>query len=1028
MENEFYNLTHRQKEIWYMEKLYPNTSIGVIGGIFRMKGITDFSLFSRAINNFIKNNDAMRFRLLEVEGEAKQYVSEFKPCDIEFMDFSNKPIEEFYAWEQEQTLKPMELIDTPLFRFVMMKFSEDEGGFYIKIHHTISDAWSMTILVNEIAENYFALKNGTYEDKEKPSYISYIKKEEEYNNTERCKKDKEYWMKKYEEEPEIARLKEKTTKNISTKAKRKTFVLPDKLCKKIYEYSKENKISVFSMYMTALSIYINRIKGKNKINVGTIILNRADKAEKNTMGMFVTTAPVLLDIDNNDNFMNFSKNVTKEMMSLMRHQSYPFDVLQEEVREKFKMDEVLYDVVLSYQNAKFLDKNSENEYKTRWSFCGHQTSSLIIHINDRDNDNKLIVDYDYLADLFYDKEIEFIHKHIEAVLWHALDNPQKPMKNLNMVSEKERNKLLYGFNNTDVDYEKDATVYELIEKTAKENPDKKAIVFEDSIITYKELMDKSNIVARKLKEYGIEPNTIVGIMANRSIDMMVSLLGIIKSGAAYLPIDPEYPQDRIEYMLSDSKAKILLTENKYKDSIKNENIEKLIIDDKEFYVGSNESLGVVNKPDDLLYMIYTSGSTGLPKGVMLTHKNVNNFVKGMCDVIDFSPNKNIASVTTISFDIFVLESWLALQKGLTIVLANEDEQNNSKSFNEMCVKNDVNMVQTTPSRMGILTGNKKYLDFAENITDFMVGGEPFPKDLLDRLKSISKAKIYNVYGPTETTVWSSVKDLTNENKINIGRPIANTKMYIFDSNMNLCPIGIMGDLYIGGDGLAKGYFEREELNKDRFIKNPYNPDEIIYKTGDLAKWMANGEIIHLGRSDSQVKIRGYRIELGDIEKNIMLYENIKNVAIKIFDNKYIVAYVIADLKIDFTKLKRELQKKLPQYMIPNKFIVLEKFSYTPNGKIDYKGLPKPDFEIENNEIILPSNETEKILYDVIKKVLNLETLSITDDFLEVGADSLSFLNIQTELFIYDFGLTTQNFYEYSNIQELAKFIDQKGIN
>ena len=1024
---QLYPLTYSQKSIWYTEKLYPETSLGIVAGTFRFKDNIDYTVLEKAINIFVKNNEALRTRIIEENGEVNQCYVPYEPFSVEFKDFSNVDVQELYDWEVEQTRIPFNLVKSQLFEFTMIKVSDNEGGYYIKMHHLISDAWSMTIVGNEIMNNYLGILNNNEYDIDKPTYAEYIKNYAEYKNSEKFKKDREYWVNKYDIAPEVTTLKPRTTKENSTASNRKTFVLPEKLCKKMYEYSLENKVSIFAMYMTALSMYMHRVTGKEKLNLGTILLNRSNRAEKNTMGMFVETLPVALDIKGTDNFNDLSKNVTMDMMGVMRHHKYPFELIQEELRHKYNFDDVLYDIVLSYQNAKFLDKNEEIDFKTRWHFAGYQSNALTIHINDRESENKLIIDYDYITELFYDKEIDFLHDHIIRLLWHALDNPVKELNKLEMVSETEKQKILVDFNKTETDYPKDKVVHEIIEETAKRLESKIAVISNGESITYGELNRRANIVANKLRESGIKPNDIVGLLINRSVNMMVGLLGIMKSGAAYLPIDPEYPEERINYMLTDSKAKFLLTEESMNELIKNFDVSKYYIE-KDFTSGNEENPSIVNTPGDLVYVIYTSGSTGNPKGVMLKHKNINNLIQATSNIVDFDKNKVIVSVTTICFDIFVVESWLALQKGLTIVLASEREQNIPQLFNELCIENKVNIVQSTPSRIDLLTSTENAIGYIKNVTDFILGGEPFPEILLRKLKNISKSNIYNGYGPTETAVYSSIKDLTNESIINIGKPVANTQYYILDKTLNLCPIGMIGDLYIGGEGLSRGYFGKDELTAEKFIQNPYKENDVIYNTGDLARWMGNGEVCHMGRSDFQVKIRGYRIELGDIEKNILQNEAIKKAVVKVFYSKYIVAYLVLRNELSINEIKKDLQKKLPHYMLPSRYIILEELPYTPNGKINSKKLPEPNFAEEDKKILLPSDDTEKILYDVIKNVLEVENLSIDDNFLEVGADSLAFLRVQTELFIYDFGLTTQDFYENPTIQELANFIKQKGGN
>ena len=477
-------------------------------------------------------------------------------------------------------------------------------------------------------------------------------------------------------------------------------------------------------------------------------------------------------------------------------------------------------------------------------------------------------------------------------------------------------------------------------------------------------------------------------------------------------------------MIEDSNIKFLLTKQSVMKKFDNlPNTISVDLDSK-IYLKPNKNLEVVNSPDDLAYIIYTSGSTGKPKGVMLTQKNVNNFIKGTSSLINF--DNTIVSVTTMCFDIFVLESLLPLQKGLKIVIANESEQNIPKLLNELCIKNNVKMIQTTPARMSLLLSDLDNLDYIKNLSVIMLGGEPFPYKLLEQLKNLTNAKIYNMYGPTETTVWSSIKNLSAINTINIGKPIANTQMYILDKNLNILPIGVSGDLYIGGDGLSKGYLGREKLTAQKFINNPYIKDDVIYNTGDVAKWLPNGEIDCLGRSDSQVKLRGLRIELGEIEKQILSFANIENSAACIktdsSDRQFLCAYFTSKERISVSELKNYLSKFLPNYMIPSFLIQLEKFKYTPNGKVDKKSLPMPDIS-KNNNVILPKTKTEQIVAQIWEELLGLSPISVDENFFNIGGDSILSLKMQIELLNKDINISYADIFKYNTIKDLSKRID-----
>ena len=506
--------------------------------------------------------------------------------------------------------------------------------------------------------------------------------------------------------------------------------------------------------------------------------------------------------------------------------------------------------------------------------------------------------------------------------------------------------------------------------------------------------------------------------------MIVGLLAILKCGATYLPIDPEYPSERISYMLENSnvntvlissitdeaipvkytKVNIELSTSIYKENEENESNPDIYID-----------------PKSIAYLIYTSGSTGKPKGVTISNKSLANFVEGMKHIIDFSPKKVMVSLTTICFDIFGLELWCSLTYGQTLVVANEIEQNVPEELNKLCLNNKVNMIQTTPSRYSNLLEDKKYIDFLKNITDIMVGGETLTKSLLAYLKENSSANIYNMYGPTETTIWSTVKDMTNTDVITVGKPIINTQCYILDENKKLLPPYTPGELYIGGNGVSNGYLNRKTLTEEKFIKSPFSDDSIIYNTNDLAYYNNEGEIVHLGRTDLQVKIRGYRIELGEIENRIINFGSITNaVVLPDNDNKYLSCYFVAKEPEKTSKLISYLLKYLPNYMIPAYFRQLDEIPLTPNGKIDRKSLPKID---TSDSLELAKTKTEKIISSILSEMLETEKIDINTPFLSLGLDSLGLLQVQTALLSYNLNITTQSFYRYPSIKKLAKRID-----
>lgn len=1030
MNKNLYELTNAQKSIWQTSEFYKGMSIENITGSVIVSQKVNFDALKKAINLFVKNNDSFRLKFIIENDIVKQYVDDYKEFDIEtVLVSSDKDIKNL---ERQMCDTPFETLENFLFDFKLFKFEDGHGGFIINAHHLISDAWTAGLVVNEIMGYYESMQNSNNISQElNPSYIEYIESENKYLNSEKFEKDKAFWNEMFNTAPEVATIPSFVSDATdSCKSKRKQFTIPKETISLINDFCKNNKASVFNFFMGIFSLYLSRVSGLDEFVIGTPILNRSNFKEKQTTGMFISTIPFKVSMDNTKSFGEFIADMASNFSKIYRHQKYPYQYLLKDLRSKDNTIPNLYKLLISYQNVRSNKQSANIPYEARWVSNSYISDDIDVHLYDMNDTGNITLAYDYLIDKYSIDDICFIHARILHIINQILENNEIFLKDIEIVTPDEKRKILYDFNNTKVDYPKDKTITQLFEEQVEKTPDNIAVVFENKQLTYRELNERANSLAFYLRQKGIIRNDIVGIMVNRSLEMIVSILAVLKSGACYIPIDPEYPQDRIEYMLSNSSAKMLLTFESLKDKVSFEN--KLFVELKnDLYNYHKNNLDNINSPEDLAYIIYTSGSTGMPKGVMLKHSNINNFIQGMTDVINFSQQKTIVSVTTISFDIFVLESLLPLQKGLKIVIANENEQTDLNSFNKLCIKNEVNIIQTTPSRFNVLVSNDTYLEYMENITDILVGGESFPKLLLDKLKRVSKANIYNVYGPTETAVWSTVKDLTHSSIITIGKPIANTTCYILDKNKNLLPLFTPGILYIGGAGVSKGYFANSDLTKKRFIKNPYSND-LIYDTGDLAYFNDNGELIHLGRNDFQVKINGHRIEVAEIENEILKIKGIENsVVVKktLPDNhEFLCAYFTSNSEIEINEIRNSLQKKLPKYMVPQYIVKLDKLPYTPNGKIDRKKLPVPELKTDNKEIILPRNNTDKSLISLLSEILNIDNISINDSFFELGGDSLTAINLCTKVYSkLNVQVFVKDVLENPIIKDLSDLIGSKSI-
>lgn len=789
MESNVYNLTNPQKSIWFTEQFYKGTPIENITGCVIVLEKLNLKALQKAINLFVKSNDSFRLKFTVKDDKPLQYLSSFSEFEIENVMVNTD--EDIKDIENEMSNTPFEVLDNLLFSFKTFTFPDGHGGFVITAHHLISDAWTAGLVVNEIMDYYEKIINSQIIDNKNPSYLDYITSEQEYLNSEKFNKDKEFWNEIFKTVPEVATIPsinvENSNSSLSCKAKRKQFVIPKETLNLINEFCKQNKASAFNFFMAVLAIYLSRVSSLDDFTIGTPILNRGNFKEKQTTGMYISTIPFRISINHKIPFAEFLSNISADFSKIFRHQKYPYQYLLEDLRKKDSSIPNLYNILLSYQNVRSNKQTSDINYESSWVGNNFISDDIDIHLYDMNDTGDINIAYDYLISKYSIDDICSIHARFLYIINQVLENNDITLNEIEIVTPDEKKKILYDFNNTSADYPRDKTITQLFEEQVEKTPDNIAVVFEDQKLTYRELNQRANSLASYLRSQKIGRNDIVGIMVNRSLEMIISILAVLKSGACYIPIDPEYPQDRIEYMLNNSNTKLLLTFKRLENKVTFDN--KLFVElDNELYNSNKDNLININKPDDLAYIIYTSGSTGKPKGVMLKHSNINNFIQGMCNVVDFNSRKTIVSVTTISFDIFVLESLLPLEKGLKIVIANENEQNDARLFNSLCLENNVNIIQTTPSRFQVLISDSNELNYLESITDILVGGESFPKMLLEKLQQLTKANIYNVYGPTETTVWSTVKNLTDETSITIGKPISNTRCYILDNNKKPLPV------------------------------------------------------------------------------------------------------------------------------------------------------------------------------------------------------------------------------------------------
>lgn len=1039
MEREYFELTNPQKSIWLTDQMYPDTSIENIGGYITIEDKLNIVALKKSINRFIEKNDSFRFKFDNTSSGIRQYVSTFVPFDIEVIKVNSD--NEVKCITKNIVSTPFDLTNSLLFNFKIFEYPNGHGGFIINAHHIISDAWTAGLLINEIIDNYAFFVNAQETIEEQfPSYIDYIETEKEYLQSERFKKDEAFWLELYKFVPEVAKIP--STKEISSKqsfeAIRKQFNMPKEVIEQIKQYCSSSRTSIYNFFMAIYSIYLNRISGLNEFAIGTPILNRSTFKEKHATGMFISTIPFKVSIEDAYNFSNFTATIAKDTLSMFRHQKYPYTYLLEQLRKENSSIPNLYDILISYQNVRTDTQSSQIAYNTIWAFNGYISDGMNIHIYDLNDTGSLDIAYDYLISRYDEEDIEMFHKRILHIIEQVLENPNILLNNIEIVTPEEKQKLIYDFNNTKIEYDENKTISMLFEEQVKKTPDAIAMVFENQKMTYKQLNEKANSLAYYLRSVGVTNNSVVGVMLNRSFEMIIAILAILKAGGAYIPIDPEYPAERISYMLENSKSKFLLSSNTLKEN--NINVEnQLLVDlNSTIYENNKENLENISTPDDLSYLIYTSGSTGNPKGVMLTQKNLSNFCASMYDKIEYlKDNKtySIVSMTTVSFDIFGFETLVSLTRGLTLFMTNYFEQKITNKLERLIMDNNIDILQTTPSTMKYHLDNLASTKNLSKLKYVMLAGEQLPKSLVSRIKEIApNCKVYNGYGPSETTIFSTVEDVTNLEEITIGRPIGNTQIYLLDKTRNLVPINAVGEIYIAGDGVGKGYHNNIELTTQSFLDNPFGNTSKLYKTGDLGIWLPNGVIKCLGRVDNQIKLRGLRIEIGEIEEIINSFDTSKKLKSAVLvknenGNSSLHAFYSSPTEIAIEELKSYMKSHLPNYMIPNTFTKIDEIPYTPNGKINRKALnfikiDNTDVKAEN--VISPRNELDSLLLNTVKNKLNVTDIGIDQNIFDYGADSLIIINMLTELFQYNLGIKVNDFYQFPTVRQLSNHISSRG--
>ncbi|NBD28395.1 non-ribosomal peptide synthetase, partial [Paenibacillus glycinis] len=833
----------------------------------QLEGRVDRGRVEQALNSLIARHESLRTSFTMADGEVVQIVHPALPFSVS----EKEATEAEAAQEVEAFIRPFDLNAAPLLRVELVQLAPERHLLLIDMHHIIADGVSLGVMVDEFTK--------LYAGEELPAlriqYKDYAAWQQERQFSEAMKEHESYWLETLAGEVPTLQLPTDYPRPTvrSFEGERIGFTLDAALVTGLKRLAEETGTTLYMVLLAAYKVLLSKYTGQEEMIVGSPIAGRAHADVEKLMGVFVNTLALRSYPTGEKTFASFLEEVKACTLLAFEHQEYPFEELvgQLELTRDLSRNP-LFDTMFILQNTEHgvleLPGLRIVPYEQ-----DHRAAKFDLTLQAAERESEIDISMEYSTALFKAETIQRMAAHFRQVLEVVVSEPQAAMKDMGLLSEAERQQILFDFNATTADYPQDKTIHGLFEAQAERTPDNIAVVFGEQQLTYRELNARANQLARVLREKGVQPDRLVGIMAERSLEMIVGIMAILKAGGAYVPLDPSYPAERLTYMLADSQARWLLTTQELAGKVVFEGV-TVRLDRQAQDEGDAGNLEPSSQATNLAYVIYTSGSTGRPKGVMVEQQSVVNFMHSMAERLELSSESAVLAITTFSFDIFVLESVVPLCYGARVVLAMQAEQENPAALAALIVNQQVDVVQMTPSRMQLLqqVPDKGWL---KRLASILIGGEAYPERLLRFLQEQSGARLYNVYGPTETTVWSTMADLTDAEVVVIGQPLDNTRIYIVDAQQRLQPVGVAGELCIAGDGLARGYLNQPELTADKFARDPFQAGARMYKTGDLARWLPDGKLEYLGRIDHQVKIRGYRIELGEIEAQLLGMEAVK---------------------------------------------------------------------------------------------------------------------------------------------------------
>lgn len=1017
-------LSEGQKSLWILQKSSPGLSAYNIPHCFRIYHELDIEKFEQACRFILVQYPILTSVFGEdSEGVPYQSVHPLQSFALQQEDISTLEPDEIIPYLRKKTKEPFSLELGPLMRIHLLLRSEQEHILLITIHHIIFDGSSALLLIRTLLDAYQDLVRG-----KKPeavalstSYGDFVQWEQRMLSSNAGEEHGSYWKQQLSGTLPILNLPTDRPRPSVQSFKGQTYSsrLSPELTRQIKSFAKAHYMNLSVVFLGIFKVLLHRYTGQDDVIVGMPTMVRPQEHFDSLVGYFVNMIPIRSQVLGEQSFSEFIKALQLTLIDGLDHAAYPFPVLVRELNlPRTQANSPVFQVGFFYQN--FLQstniKRIQEQYQGTLSIEVvdgiHQEGEYEFVLEVFEQKDGFVLNTKYNPEIFDGATIVRMMWHYMKLIQNIIDEPTLCVDDYVLMSKEECNNIIIGWNTTQAAYP-DSCLHEIFEMQAAKTPDAVAAIYEDESLTYRELNEKSTLLAIFLQKQGIEPDALMGICVERSLDMIIGLLGILKAGGAYIPLDPDYPADRLEYMIQDSKVSLILTRSGLTDKvskINGKNIKAIVLDedwDEIEHQAQGKALKREVKPNHLAYVIYTSGSTGKPKGTMIEHSSVINRLNWMQKKYPIGIGDMILQKTPFTFDVSVWELFWWCFKGAGVCFLKHGGEKDPEAIVDAVEKYGITTMHFVPSMLNA------FLDFIEASGDWnrlgslrqvFASGEALTLKQVHRFNALLYQRVgttlHNLYGPTEATVDVSYYDCSpwkGPEFVPIGRPIDNICLYVVDKNNRLQPVGIAGELCIAGDGLARGYLNRTELTAEKFIPNPFLPGARMYRTGDLARWMPDGNIEYLGRIDYQVKIRGFRIELGEIETQLLKHRAIKEAVVVDFnigDEKNLAAYFVSNEELNISEMRNFLAKSLPDYMIPAYFIRMDKLPLSTNGKMDRKSLPKPDTNLNTgNEYILPRNEVEKNIASLWEEVLHITKVGIRDNFFSLGGDSLKALKL-----------------------------------